>query len=156
MTNKTLISAQEVVDLAFTTADQIKSTSINDTKIEAAQEKFIRPAVGALYDALIAGKYEALVSDYIKPALAYWVKYTVIPDLSIKIGDKGANVFTPDHAQAATDKQRAEQREQARDDAQSLMNKAIRHIEANTDMFPEYDLIDVPNKGRRFYGGLVL
>lgn len=140
-----IITPEQVVELAFSTSDQITPAAIKKTKIDAAQEKFIRPALGRLYDVLIEGQYPELAEEYIRPALAYYVRYTIIPDLALKLNDKGALSHFTDHSNAATDKQRAEMRQQAKDDAAALLDKAIRHIEEHNDDFPEY----APNRNVR-------
>ena len=89
-----LITSQQVIDLAFAANEKITPVSIKETKIDAAQEKYIRPVLGKLYDALVAGKYPELLKDYIQPALAYYVRYSSIPDLALKLNDKGRS-FIP-------------------------------------------------------------
>lgn len=151
-----LISPQQVIDLSFAKSDQITIDSIKDTKIDAAQEKFIRPVLGDLYQSLVEDKYTQLLEEYIQPALAYYVRYTIIPDLSLKLNDIGVqNPFTA-HSNAATDKQRAELRLQAKDDANALLDKAIRYISDNYKDFPEYNPNCDVRKQVTMTGGTIL
>lgn len=153
---KLLITPGEVVDLAFSPADQITPTSIKETKIDAVQQKYLRSALGPLFNALSDGEYPELLCEYIKPALAYFVRYAVVPDLSLKLNDIGAQVYNQMHANAATDKQRAEMRQQAKDDANALLDKAQRYIECNRDKFPEYDPDMNIRKSVLLNGGIIL
>lgn len=136
---KLLLSPEQVIDFAFAANDKITSGSIKESKIDAAQEKYIRPVLGKLYDALVEGNYPELLEEYIRPALAYYVRYTVIPDLALKLNDKGAQTYYSEYSNAATDKQRDEMRQQAKDDANALLDKAVRYISQNKLRYPEYE-----------------
>lgn len=136
---KCIITPEKVIKLAFSPSDQITPTAIKETKIDAAQEQFIRPVLGeGLLQVLLEERYAKFLEDYILPALAYYVRYAIIPDLSLKLNNAGAQVFNGVHSSAATDKQRAEMRQQARADANALLDKAVRYIESHRDEFPEY------------------
>lgn len=153
---KLLITSQQVIDLAFAANEKITPVSIKETKIDAAQEKYIRPVLGKLYDALVAGKYPELLKDYIQPALAYYVRYSSIPDLALKLNDKGAQLYTAEYANSATDKQRAEMRQQAKDDANALLDKAVRYISEKKTEFPEYDCRENIRNKVISNGGIIL
>lgn len=149
-----LITPQEVTLIAFSPTEQITPSSIIESKIIAAEEKFIRPVLGKLVDALKEGKYPELLNDYIKPALAYYVRYSIIPDLSLKLNSIGAQTAFTAHSNAATDRQRSEMRMQAKDDADALLSKALRHIVEGE--YPEYEARkDVRNK-IIIKGGLII
>jgi hypothetical protein len=71
-----LITAQEINAIAFT--EPIDPALILDEIITAAETKFIIPAITKLvYDDLSVhpGIYTTLIADYIKPYLAYCVKF---------------------------------------------------------------------------------
>lgn len=61
-----LATPQQVIDLAFAANEKITPVSIKETKIDAAQEKYIRPVLGKLYDALLDGKYPELLDNYVR------------------------------------------------------------------------------------------
>lgn len=149
-----LITAEEVVKLAFSVTEQIKPTAIVESKIIAAEEKYLRPVLGSLLDALKNGKYPELLNDYIKPALAYYVRYGIIPDLSLKLNSMGAQTAFTNHTSAATDKQRSEMRMQAKDDADALLLKALRYIKDGD--FPEYDSQKNVRRKVIMNGGLII
>lgn len=151
-----MITPEQVLELAFAANEKITPVSIKQTKIDAAQEKYIRPVLGRLYDALLDGKYPELLDGYIRPALAYYVRYSVIPDLALKLNDKGAQTYYSEYANTATDKQRAEMRQQARDDANALLDKAVRHITENRSRYPEYEPRTDIRKKITSNGGIIL
>lgn len=145
---KPLISQQEVLTLAFSAFDHATADLINEMKIIAAQERHIRPVFGKLYEAMSDGKYEAFIAEYIKPALAFYVRHSALPDICVKVGNNGSQIPYTAHSNAASDKQREALRSQAMDDANSLLNIAIRHVEENQSLFPEYVKTDnAKNKG---------
>lgn len=151
-----LISSQKVIELAFSVSDQIDAQSIKETKIDAAQETFLRPVLGKLFDALIKGKYEEFLHEYIWPALAYYVRYAMIPDLALKLNDRGVQVPFTNHSNAATDKQRSEMRTQAKSDADALLDKATRYLCSHLEEFPEYDPLRDIRKCSKIKGGTIL
>ena len=71
-----LLTANEVNQIAFITP--IDSSLIREEIIQVAEKKYIIPALTKpIYDDLSVhpGIYATLISDYIKPYLAYCVKY---------------------------------------------------------------------------------
>jgi hypothetical protein len=71
-----LLTANEVIRIAFN--PPIDSALIPDEIIQVAETKYIIPALTKpIYDDLSVhpGIYATLISDYIKPYLAYCVKY---------------------------------------------------------------------------------
>ncbi|MEG3048454.1 MAG: hypothetical protein RR872_07465 [Mucinivorans sp.] len=90
-----LITPSEVIELAFIARETITVASIRTLKIDIAQEHFIRPRLGEeLFDALMAGQYAELTQNYIKPALAQFVRYGMVDELAVSIGDRGALVYS--------------------------------------------------------------
>lgn len=153
-----LISAEEVISIAFGN----KNTNpllIKSTMIDAAQERHIRPILNNLYDilivnpALLTGYNLILYQDYLVPSLAYYVKYEVLPDLTITTGSKGTRVSNDEFTNLATDKQRAEIAEKTKDFADALRDKMLRYINDNITYYPDYNIgLDVTNRTTRFFG----
>ena len=74
-----LISSPEVIALAYVT--EIDPTMIKTEVIQTAELKYIKPILTtALYDDLIANpaNYATLITNYIKPCLAFFVKYAML------------------------------------------------------------------------------
>lgn len=90
-----LITPAEVIGQAFTPRETISQSSIRELKIDIAQEHFIRPRLGQeLYEELLANRHPELTEYYVKPALAQFVRYGVIGELAVEVGDHGALVYS--------------------------------------------------------------
>jgi len=140
-----LITAAQVISLSFSNLSTDPSL-IKAQMIRATELQYIKPAVGEdLYDLLIAeqsstytGLNQTLVETYLQPALAYYVKLKMLPDLNMNTASQGIMVNTAEHANQATSSQRAELAESAKSSADALLKEAIRYIEDNESGFPLY------------------
>jgi hypothetical protein len=133
-----LITAKEVIEISFTGEENIKENRIPDSVIESAQEKYLRPVLTGLHDHLTKPAYTQFVNDYIKPPLAFFVRYLVLPSMSIQLSNMGAFLPETDFSKTATDRQRDTLRQSALSIAEPLLEKAVRYIEENRSGFPEY------------------
>lgn len=144
MAFSSLITKAEVISLVF--IDQnLNQTKIKDALLQVAHLEFIKPFLGEdFYDDLMANPaknvgYSTLITDYLKPALAYYVKYLLEPEISFDLGNKGTQVLNGDFSQPASKDQRAVYRDRARNNAQTLLEEARRYIEDDEDdYFTEY------------------
>lgn len=85
-----LIRPEEVISLAFSLDDPISPNLVRHGRIEIAQLRYIRPAFGnGMYQKMRAGDYDQFVTDYIRPALAHYVRYGVIGELAVRVGEYG-------------------------------------------------------------------
>lgn len=90
-----LITPQEIIDNAFSPREEISAQLIRPSKIDIAQEFFVRPKVGdKMYECLENGKYEQFNDKFIKPALAYFVRYSIVEELCVALGDNGAIFYS--------------------------------------------------------------
>ena len=74
-----LISATETIALAYVT--ELDPTMIKSEVIQTAELKYVKPVLtSALYDDVVTnpGGYSTLITSYIKPCLAFFVKYAMI------------------------------------------------------------------------------
>lgn len=155
-----LITASEVIEIAFPNY-KFDTARIKDAVIEVAELQHIKPALTKdLYKKLvtgnITGKYATLLNEYIKKALAYFVKYECLPDVIIDLANAGAFQNNSEFASAAPDRMLGDLREATLVQARVLMDNAMEYIEDNEDDFPEYKEEDDPNKTTTIIGGLVL
>lgn len=89
-----LITAEEVITHAFTLREQITTRSIRPLKIDIAQERYIRPRFGnEFFDQMCQGKFADFVERYIKPALAQYVRYAMVEELSVQLNENGAIIY---------------------------------------------------------------
>jgi hypothetical protein len=152
-----LITPNEVVELAFSPHDQIDPALLTDTRIEAAQLKFLRPALKNLYTALTEGAYDDFCRKFIKPALAYFVKYHIFLCLSVRIGSDGIIRQRMPDAVPADLSQIARLRHESRETAYLLLEKAFNHLKNNAVEFPEFDPWEHCRRRRpRIHSGIVM
>lgn len=154
-----LITAQEVATIAFTEKNFLPA-KISDSHIQVAQEGFIRPAIGSeFFDYLTsttpAGVYETLNDTYIKPALAWYVRYIILPELMVRATNTGVQLIGAQGTTDASDKQAGILREQAKANADILAGLAIRYLNTNSELFPYYNSGETKDNYSRVMGGIV-
>lgn len=154
-----LVTAAEVVTYAFNDKNFL-SAKILDTNIEIAQEALLRPALGDdLFEALIAttptGDNKTLVDTYLKKAIAYYVKYAILPDFVAHVANTGLSVMQPVGTISASDKQVGLIREQAKENARILLKSAIRYIEDNSTKYPLYKFTETIASRTNVRGGVI-
>jgi hypothetical protein len=157
-----LITQEEVINLSFDDKNFIKA-KIKDAVILATQYNWIRPVVGIdFYDELceqlgsndLTEDNEALLNDLIKPCLAYYVKYTVAPDLMLEITNKGGQKGNSDYSETMTASERGEKRNSILLTAKSLRKILIDYLDDNKAKFPLYSYFGTNQSVIR--GGILL
>ena len=136
---KLLITPAQVAETAFHAPDFITADAVSETTILAAQQKFIRPVFGALYNRLCEGAYPDFVAEYIVPALALYVKLLMLPSLSVQAGTAGVVEVNSGNLAKASDTKLRYAVRRLRSDASALIECATEHVEANQAIYPEYD-----------------
>ena len=153
---KPLVTPPEVLDTAFSPYEQADSRILNDSRIEAIQLKFLAPVFGKLYPALCEGRHPEFTETYVKPALAYFVKYALIPELTARTANIGVLRNIPPNGKPATAEEIALLRRETRNTARSLLNKALGYLQENRASFPEYVPDEHPRSRRSIQGGIIL
>ncbi|MDR2886336.1 MAG: hypothetical protein LBU95_06115, partial [Rikenellaceae bacterium] len=126
--------------------------AVRPAAIVSAQQKFIRPALGPLYDSLLDGLFPDLTDSYIKPALALYVKWLLLPSLAVRSGPMGVVRHTTANAQPADPKAIAAARRRVKADATALMCCAVEHIAANPVLYSGFE----PAEGPKARGGMII
>lgn len=134
-----LITREEVVRLAFASNPSIAPSAIPETAIVTAQEKFVRPVVGRLYERIGGGELPALLDEYIKPALAFYVKLLVLPVVASPVGQTGVVKYRSSGFAPASERELSRLERKTRSNALMLMRIAVAHIESNRQLYPEYE-----------------
>lgn len=136
-----LITAAQVISTAFTNAS-FDDYLIRPQIIRSAEVQYIRPALGDELYALVVAEHEAgvytlenqtLVEDYIQPALAYYVKMLVLPDLNINTGSQGLMVNGSEFSTQAVSSMRAELAQATKQIADSIIADMIKLITDDED-----------------------
>lgn len=134
-----LITPARVAEEAFRAPDFITPGGVPGATILAAQQKFIRPVFGALYDRMLAGGYAGFVEEYIVPPLALYVKMLMLPSLAVQAGAAGVVEVNSRNLARAGDTRLRYAVRRLQSDAAALIDRAVAHVEADPDAFPEYD-----------------
>lgn len=150
-----LMTPAEVAGLAFGDNPGFDAALIGKSAIVAAQEKFIKPALGMLFEALCGRKYGEFLEGYVKPALAVYVKLLLLPGLAVKVGNcgltqHGSANFSPPGAEPLDDLYRA-----LRSEGDTLLRRAVGYVEGHRADFPEYDPRGNPANGVRIVGDIM-
>tara|TARA_R110002167_G_scaffold305358_1_gene509492 strand:- start:1799 stop:2287 length:489 start_codon:yes stop_codon:yes gene_type:complete len=141
-----LITQSRVAELSFSNGETFEDGLILDAIIEAAQLRWIRPMLGNdLWDTLEAsgGVYSAAnqtLVDRLETPLAFFIKYEIVPDMSINQTSAGLQVLNTEYSTSATDKQRGQIQDQALEHAKSILAEVTRWIEKTTVItdYPDY------------------
>lgn len=150
---RNLITATEVIELAFAENSNMREESISATSIHIAEIKYIRPVFGDMY-ALLSDKYADYTNDYVKPALAYFVKCEIVSSIAIDMSNSGIAIANPQYQSAASDKQRQRLYDSEMSKAKTLLDFALEYIATHSSEFPDFRG-NAPKKHHRV-AGLIL
>ena len=152
----TLITPAEVLALAFSPVEYRQEELVGQTVIEVAQARLLEPVFGPLYAVLGEAHYEDFTDEYIKPALAYSVRYLTLAERCAHVAAFGVVQGQTAYAKTAPQETLVLLRKQARSHAMTLLDRAVAHVESHPERFPEYD--PEQNIGKRvlFKGGFIL
>lgn len=152
----TLISPDEVIEIAFAGCEPIDKSAIDISLIMTAEQKFIRPVVGKLYDSLLEGKYPEFVCEQIKAPLALYVKFLALALLSFRIGNMGVGQQRTDSFEPCSPAEQTRLAANIRTSATALIRRAVDHIESAPERYPEYDRSENVLHKVRIDGGIIL
>ncbi len=150
-----LITPAEVLELAFPSNQFLPEEMILPAKIDTAQYRFLKPAFGNFYASLVEEQYESFLNRFVKPALAYYVRYLVIDDLCASTGTSGVLQVETDYAESASEKNMEKVKRQAKEDADILLKQALDYVAAHADQFPEYDVEQEKSRKVCMKGGFI-
>lgn len=137
---ETIITPQQVIDLAFSPNELLTPSIITEADITEAEHCYIRPILGEeLWRMLVDGDYKELTIEYAGPAIAAWTRYVVQPLLeqrcSACLTDDKRSIY--DSTTAGNNRQRGVMRTLRRK-ASILSQRLTDYLNRNTDMYPEY------------------
>ncbi len=157
------ITKIEVVKEAFTGEETINKGYISDSLISLAEESHIRPILGDdFYDRLnqtspsIAfDAYETALKGHLKTALAWYIKYEVLPQLTIKVNNTGVNIENSHQTTMGGVQERREVQAQILRKANLFGDIAKRYIQENKDNLTYYESNAGLTPSKRSNGGLI-
>lgn len=146
--NIIFISEQTIKDSTFL-SDNVDPKQLLPT-VKAVQDRFILPLMGSrlykkvqdLVDASptpVPEPYKALLDDYIRDTLLWYVLAFMPMPLMYKYLNKGVMTRTAETAQQATFSDGQAMAAYCKDFAEDYAQKAINHLKANASTYPEYE-----------------
>lgn len=141
-----LIDQSRVAELSFSNGETFEDGLIKDAIIEATQLRWIKPMLGNdLWDTLESehptfSTVNQTLVDRLETPLAFFVKYEIVPDMSINQTSAGLQVLNTDYSSSATDTQRGQIQDQALLHAKSILEEVTRWIEKDSVItdYPNY------------------
>jgi len=134
-----LLTEAEVISNAFTRSQNL-AIKIPDNILEPVQDKHIRPILGDdFYEAVVAAPsgYTDLVA-FIKPVIAYFVKFYVLKDIAIDISTSGLNKIIGNNRQAGQAGDLGTVEQHALEMADVHSQRLTQYLNDNEDSFPLY------------------
>lgn len=150
-----IISAEEVIALAFSDGGYIAAEAIAETDIAASVRRWIQPITGEpLLKALTEGNYSELLEAYIKPAAAACVRVDMQPRLNGSTGQMGLAVVTATGHSAADSRVRHDLNNALKRRATELRKILSEYLDAHPEI-SEYSPRNNILKRCRCDGGIV-
>lgn len=138
-----LITAFEVKTLAFKEDQAIGLEHFPDSYIEVIEEKYLRSYFQDVFDNIIDKDgvgyttNEQLLIDKIKHPLALYCKHDIVPELSIQLGNAGAQSFGSDFSTPVSSNERVILQKTIMSHAETLMDKVYRWYLLQDDLTGE-------------------
>ena len=161
----------------FITVDNLVShTPLNgsiDTRLAApimqtAQDAEIWPYLGTdLYDKLksdietdaVAGVYETLLKDYVRPALVWFAFSEILPFLRVRLVNNAVQIMSSDQSEPASHADVDRLTDKAKNWGAFYRERMIEYLCQNSSSFPEYSSNtgdDLTPRTQNYSGGLFL
>ena len=149
------MTKDEVISKAFTRKIQVQR--IPDDLIDLMQFKYIRPILqDDLYDAIVAdnSSYSALL-EIIKPCLAYYCKYELLPEVWVDISPTGVNKTQGRNKTSGNPEEYGTVRQATWEMALMYANKLSKYLDDNTDTYSDYNISANPANKAKIIGGII-
>jgi hypothetical protein len=154
---KTLITAAEVVDLAFGGHNNLHAEEVAEATIVAAQRKYLLPVFGeALLAEFLAGDHATFVEEYVKLALALYVKRLMLPALAARVGTAGVVKYIGEGYTYADSETLHRLMRRTKADADVIIDAAVDYVELNSSDFPSYSPSNNIRRSVNIDAGIVL
>jgi hypothetical protein len=133
-----LLTKDEIIAISFTR--KVDTVKIMDKLIESVQYTHIQPFLGkVLFDKVIATplSYTDLLA-YLKPIIAYYVKYYVLPEIWIDISTTGINKVNGNNRTQGQNDEFNQARQSALDMANLNIKLLTGYLNDNYSSYPDY------------------
>lgn len=150
------ITEGEVISQAFDR--KIETGKIDDNLINSVQQRHVLPILGEdFYDAIDAdtATYSAVIAQ-IKPMLAYYIKFYVLPRIMVEIGTFGMARIQGQNRQPADQIDYEKLRQDALEMAQLHGGVLRKWLEDNESSYPLYFRGSNPQERVKIKGGIIM
>jgi hypothetical protein len=150
-----LMTRAEVIATAFDRV--IEPTKIAPGMIEAVQLNHIMPIIGEdFYDALVEtpSSYAAIL-EFIKPVLAYFVKFYALPRLYVEMGTMGLSMISGNNRQPVDQNSYEKMRAEALEMANLHAGRLNKFLYDNEVDYPLYFEGKNPARHVKVAGGII-
>lgn len=151
-----MITAEEVVALAFGGDEHLDRKRISDGVILAAQNKFICPVLGGVYDVAHTAPYQSFISEWVKLPLALYIKWLLLPELIVEVGASGVVVRSCEDYVSASEEQLRVMMQRLRSEADALLDRAVEELDKNPSLYKAYSPKENVRNRTRIVGGVVI
>ena len=152
-----LILKSEIIARAFTRA--LTESRIQDDVVSACETKYIKPILGKdFYVDVVASpaNYTTLLTNYIKPVLAWWVRYMILPELRTELSDLGIISIQIQGGDKVDDELFAQIRDNTRIIAEEKEALLTEYLVDNSSLYPLYFPILDPGNQVDISGGIIM
>ncbi len=151
-----LMTKAEIVARAFTRT--VSESRIPDDILSACETKYIKPILGEdFYNAVVAtpSSYATLLT-YIKPVLAWRVRYMILPELRTELSDLGVNTINIKEGANVDNDLFAQIRDNTRIVAEEKEKLLTDYLIDNSSSYPLYYPSEDPNSQVKISGGIIM
>lgn len=158
-----LITQDEFINIALNQIN-VDPELIKTNVILIAELEYIKPFLSVdLHNKIVAenksglftGKNKQLLDDFLKPALAFFVKSKFILENGIRTTNAGSMVNESETSRSATRGERADQIEEAKSNGKTFLGEAKEFIDDNLTDFPDFNAGESVKTGR-LRGGIII
>ena len=151
-TMKTLITAETIFSLAFTSEESYNASVITESDIAEVESRYLLPIVGEkFYNAMRLGEYDDLVEERVAPMVAAWVRYTIEPLLA----SRSCLYHDERSVTEAVNEDMRVRLFALRNKAVTLTRRLVYYLNANSVAFDEYDPDSNPLNRCFIYGNII-
>jgi hypothetical protein len=151
-----LITNEQVISLAFGDGEYVSPNVVHDSDIAAATYRYIIPIVGEkLYEEMVEGSHQTLLSDYVAPALAMAVRTMIQPALNVRTGQGGLVIPSSARADTSTRGVTNALHKSLRLRRQTLLRRLSDYLRSQATEFASYDVEGDIMQKCRINGGYI-
>ena len=150
-----IATKSEVLTAAFQRT--MPESRIEDGLIHSVEVKHIRPLLGDdLYDDVLANpiNYTTLLT-YLKPILAQFVKFYILPQVYAEVSNTGINQVPGNNRTPATPDTLSSMKQNALDHADLHIQSLNKYLDDNSDSYPLYYQSANPAIKYQIIGGII-